>query len=195
MRRAARLLEDIGGVRVAGYRAATFSIGAATPGHSRSWPETGYRYSSSVNPIRHDLYGMPDAPRFPFRVAGGALLEIPMTTLRRCGRRNCPVPAAAISGCCPMPSAATPWPRVNRREGQAGIFYFHPWEIDPGQPRVADCGWKSRLRHYTNLARMARRSSTALLRDFAWDRMDRVFAPAAARAGRTLPQAASQPAA
>jgi len=172
VRRTRLLLEDIGGVPVRGYRAATFSIGARNPWAFRALEDEGYSYSSSVNPIRHDLYGMPDAPRVPFRPEGGALWEIPMTTLRAFGR-NWPCSGGGYFRLLPYTAFRTGLGRVNRQ--QPGIFYFHPWEIDPHQPRVADCGWKSRFRHYTNLSRMSSRLDL-LLRDFAWDRMDRVFA-------------------
>ena len=169
------LLEHIGGVRVAGYRAATFSIGMRNPWAFNVLEEAGYAYSSSVNPIRHDLYGMPDAPRVPFQPYGGRLWEIPMTTVRACGRNW---PCAGGGYFRLLPYAVYRWGvmRVNRRENQPGIFYFHPWEIDAAQPRIADCGWKSRIRHYTNLHRMPARLRR-VLSAFAWDRMDRVYAP------------------
>jgi polysaccharide deacetylase family protein (PEP-CTERM system associated) len=168
-------LEDIGGVPVAGYRAATFSIGARNQWAFRVLEEAGYGYSSSVNPIRHDLYGMPDAPRTPFRPGNGALWEIPMTTVAALGR-NWPCAGGGFFRLLPYPLYRAGLASVNRQEHRAGIFYFHPWEIDPGQPRVAHAGWKSRLRHYSNLSRMQAKLERAL-RDFAWDRMDHVFAP------------------
>ena len=174
IRRTRGMLEDIGGVAVRGYRAATFSIGARTPWAFRVLEEEGYRYSSSINPIKHDLYGMPDAPRVPFQPDGTALWELPMTTLRAFGR-NWPCSGGGYFRLLPYRAFSTGLALVNRRERRPGIFYFHPWEVDPGQPRVAGCGWKSRFRHYTNLSRMAGRLDR-LLRDFAWDRMDRVFA-------------------
>lgn len=174
VRRARDVLEDIGGVPVAGYRAATFSIGARNPWAFSILAEEGYRYSSSVNPIRHDLYGMPDAPRVPYAVADGGLLEIPMTTIRL-GNRNWPCSGGGYFRLLPYTVWRQAVARVNRHDGQAGVFYFHPWEIDPDQPRVANCGWKSRIRHYTNLARMTAKLDRAL-RDFTWDRMDQVFA-------------------
>jgi len=191
VRRARETLEDIGGVAVSGYRAATFSINASNPWTFAILAEEGYRYSSSVNPIRHDLYGMPDAPRTPYRVAGGALLEIPMTTLR-VGTRNWPCSGGGYFRLLPYAAWRHALARVNRYERQSGIFYFHPWEIDPGQPRVADCGWKSRVRHYTNLGQMSAKLDRAL-RDFAWDRMDQVFADLLAVPN--APVSAPQPAA
>ena len=170
--RAKRLLEDIGGVAVRGYRAPTFSINARNQWAFRILEEEGYAYSSSINPIRHDLYGMPDAPRTAFQPDGCALWEVPMTTLR-VGRHNLPCSGGGYFRLLPYTLFRRGLALVNRRESGPGIFYFHPWEIDPEQPRVA-CRWKSRLRHYTNLRRMAPKL-TRLLHDFAWDRMDRAF--------------------
>lgn len=174
-------LEDIGGIPVAGYRAATFSIGAGNQWAFRVLEDAGYTYSSSVNPIRHDLYGMPDAPRAPFRPGGGALWELPMTTVAAFGR-NWPCAGGGFFRLLPYRVYASGLAAVNRQEQRPGIFYFHPWEIDPGQPRVSGCGWKSRLRHYTNLSRMQAKLER-LLRDFTWDRMDRVFADVLRRPG------------
>jgi polysaccharide deacetylase family protein (PEP-CTERM system associated) len=173
--RTKRTLEDIGGVAIQGYRAATFSIGARNLWAFEELQNAGYRYSSSINPIQHDLYGMPDAPRTPFHPNGSTLWEIPMTTVRAFGR-NWPCSGGGYFRLLPSFLYYQGLERVNKQEARPGIFYFHPWEVDPGQPRIAGCGWKSRVRHYTNLARMAP-ALDRLLRAFAWDRMDRVFAP------------------
>ena len=170
--RTRHMLEDIGGVEVRGYRAATFSIGAGNPWAFRVLEEAGYTYSSSVNPIRHDLYGMPDAPRVPYRPDEGTLWEIPMTVLDAFGR-NWPCSGGGYFRLLPYSVFRHALSLVNRH--RPGIFYFHPWEVDPEQPRISGCGWKSRFRHYTNLAHMSERLDR-LLREFAWDRMDRVFA-------------------
>ena len=172
--RTRRTLEDIGGVPVTGYRAATFSIGERNLWAFPVLEAEGYRYSSSINPIRHDLYGMPNAPRGPFRPEGGALWEIPMTTVRL-AKQNLPCAGGGYFRLLPYWLFRAGLHRVNRVEGRPGVFYFHPWEVDPAQPRVAGAGWKSRLRHYTNLDRMSGRLDR-LLRDFAWGRMDEVFA-------------------
>jgi polysaccharide deacetylase family protein (PEP-CTERM system associated) len=174
VRRTRLTLEAIGGVPVTGYRAATFSIGARTMWAFPILRQEGYVYSSSINPIRHDLYGMPDAPRVPFRPSGDGVMEIPMTTVRLLGR-NWPCSGGGYFRLLPKALYRTGLARVNRHDRQPAIFYFHPWEIDPDQPRIANVGWKSRLRHYTNLSRMAA-DLDLLLRDFAWDRMDRVYA-------------------
>jgi polysaccharide deacetylase family protein (PEP-CTERM system associated) len=174
VRRTRTLLEDIGGVPVRGYRAATFSIGARNLWAFPILRQEGYAYSSSINPIRHDLYGMPGAPRVPFRPSADGVTEIPMTTVRMFGR-NWPCAGGGYFRLLPTRLYRAGLDRVNGRDGQPGIFYFHPWEIDPDQPRVTHAGWKSRLRHYTNLSRMSP-DLDRLLRDYAWDRMDRVYA-------------------
>jgi polysaccharide deacetylase family protein (PEP-CTERM system associated) len=174
IRRTRAVLEDTGGVTVSGYRAATFSIGARNLWAFRVLEEEGYRYSSSINPVRHDLYGMPDAPRTPFRPEGCTLWELPMTTLRWAGR-NWPCSGGGYFRLLPYEFYRLGLAQVNRGGATPGIFYFHPWEVDADQPRAANAGWKSRFRHYTNITRMPARLER-LLRDFAWDRMDRAFA-------------------
>ena len=174
VRRARALLEDVGGVPVTGYRAATFSIGARNLWAFQVLRDEGYLYSSSVNPIAHDLYGMPDAPRTPFQPDKNGFWEIPMTTVRAFGR-NWPCSGGGYFRLLPGILYRMGLNRVNTTERRPGIFYFHPWEIDPGQPRIPNAGWKSRLRHYTNLSRMAD-DLDVILKAFAWDRMDRVYA-------------------
>jgi polysaccharide deacetylase family protein (PEP-CTERM system associated) len=168
------ILEDTGGATVRGYRAPTFSIGPTTPWAFDIIAEEGHCYSSSVNPVRHDNYGMPDAPRVPYRPTGSALWEFPMTTARVFGR-NLPCSGGGYFRLLPYALFRHGFNVSTEGEGRSGIFYFHPWEVDPDQPHVPGCGWKSRLRHYTNLSRMSARLDR-LLADFAWDRMDRVFA-------------------
>jgi polysaccharide deacetylase family protein (PEP-CTERM system associated) len=175
IRRARRILEDAGGVAVTGYRAPTFSIGpAATPWAHRVLAEEGYRYSTSVFPLRHDLYGAPEAPRGPHRPDPGGVPELPMTTLRAFGR-NLPCAGGGWFRLAPYPLFRTALRRVNQAEGRAGMFYFHPWEIDPGQPRIAAAPRRTRFRHYTRQGSMEQRIAR-LLRDFAWGRVDEVFA-------------------
>jgi polysaccharide deacetylase family protein (PEP-CTERM system associated) len=178
VRRARGVLQDLGGVPVTGYRAPTFSIGPRNPWAFDVLDEEGYFYSSSVYPVRHDLYGAPNAPRFPYRPSAGALIEIPMTTVR-IGGRNLPCAGLGYFRLMPYALFRTLLRRFNRLDAASGVFYFHPWEIDPGQPSVPAASRVSRFRHTVNLAAMQGRLEH-LLRDFAWDRMDRVFATALA---------------
>ena len=168
------ILEQLTGQAVLGYRAPSFSIGAANLWAFDVLCEAGYRYSSSIYPIRHDHYGMPDAPRFAWRPRGAqGVLELPVSTVRM-GNRNYPAGGGGYFRLLPYPLSRWLLRRINSRDGQAGIFYFHPWELDPGQPRPAGLGWKTRFRHYLNLAQMEARLAR-LTSDFAWDRMDRIF--------------------
>lgn len=168
------LLEDLGGVPVLGYRAASYSIGRDCLWALDELADAGYRYSSSIAPIRHDLYGMPDAPRFAFAAAGGRLTEIPVTTLALAGR-NINVAGGGWFRLFPYGFSRWALRRINRREGQSGLFYFHPWEIDPEQPRPAGLPLRTRFRHYLNLHRTLPRLER-LLADFRWGRMDEVYA-------------------
>jgi polysaccharide deacetylase family protein (PEP-CTERM system associated) len=169
--RARKVLEDAAGVPILGYRAPSFSIDRRTPWAFLELAEQGYAYSSSVAPVAHDHYGWADAPRFAFRpLPGLPLVELPVTTAMFAGKRL----AAGGGGFFRViPYAFTRWAirQVNRLDGRPAIFYFHPWEIDPGQPRVAGAPLKSRLRHYTNLDRMADKLRQ-LVHEFAWGRMD-----------------------
>jgi polysaccharide deacetylase family protein (PEP-CTERM system associated) len=174
LRRTRAILEDAGGTAVLGYRAPTFSIGVTTPWAFDLIAEAGHLYSSSVNPVQHDNYGMPDAPRVPYRPAGTDLWEFPMTTARLLGR-NLPCSGGGYFRLLPYALFRHGFAGATAGERRPGIFYFHPWEVDPDQPRVPACGWKSRFRHYTNLSGMSAKLDR-LLADFAWDRMDRVFA-------------------
>lgn len=174
VRRSKRLLEDVGGSAVKGYRAASFSIGANTLWAHAVLAEEGYAYSSSIYPIRHDLYGMPEAPRFAYApLDGRPFRELPITTLRLFGR-NLPAGGGGYFRLLPYPLARAALRRVARRDRAPCVFYFHPWEIDPEQPRQRGAPLKSRLRHYTNLGRMEGKLRR-LLADFSWDRIDTVF--------------------
>jgi polysaccharide deacetylase family protein (PEP-CTERM system associated) len=171
---ARKRLEDTGGVRVQGYRAPTFSINTRNPWAFDVLTEQGYRYSSSVYPVRHDLYGMPQAPRFPYHPGGGTLLEIPMTTVRLAGR-NMPCAGGGYFRLLPYEVFRAGLRRFNKADGAPGIFYTHPWEIDAGQPRVDAAPSMAKFRHYLNLHLMPDRLGR-LLRDFQWGRVDQVFA-------------------
>ncbi len=172
------LLEDVTGQEVRGYRAASYSIGAKNLWALDILEETGHRYSSSIYPIRHDLYGMPEAPRFAFQPNGGTMIEVPVTTVELF-ERNYPCGGGGYFRLLPYALSRWAMHRVNERDGQSCVFYFHPWELDPEQPRQSGLGFKTRFRHYLNLRRMEQRL-TRLLQDFRWDRMDRVFLDAPA---------------
>jgi polysaccharide deacetylase family protein (PEP-CTERM system associated) len=171
LQRSRKTIEDAGGVAVTGYRAPSFSIDRRTPWAYEVMAEQGYAYSSSVAPIAHDHYGWREAPRFSFRpLPGSNLIEIPVTTAEFAGRRL----AAGGGGFFRvLPYAFSRWAirQVNQRDQRPAVFYFHPWEIDPGQPRVADAPLKSRLRHYSRLEQMAGKLRQ-LVGDFSWGRMD-----------------------
>ncbi|BCT69133.1 XrtA system polysaccharide deacetylase [Nitrosospira sp. NRS527] len=168
------ILEDIGGQAVLGYRAPSFSIGSHNQWALDLLEEAGYRYSSSIYPIKHDHYGMPDAPRFAYYPRGNnRLLELPITTMRLF-KRNIPAGGGGYFRLWPYPVSRWFLQRLNHLEHQSAIFYFHPWEIDHQQPRQKGLSMKTRFRHYYNLHRMEDRVK-ALTRDFEWDRMDRIF--------------------
>jgi polysaccharide deacetylase family protein (PEP-CTERM system associated) len=174
IRSAKALLEDIGGQEVLGYRAPSFSIGRDNLWALDALLEAGYRYSSSIYPVQHDHYGMPEAPRFAFYPNGtDGLLEVPISTVQMMGRN---LPAGGGGYFRLLPYALSRWmmAKVNQDDRQPALFYFHPWEIDTEQPRPEGVGAKSRFRHYVNIERMESRIE-ALARDFAWDRMDRIF--------------------
>jgi polysaccharide deacetylase family protein (PEP-CTERM system associated) len=170
--RAKKILEDISGAEVRGYRAPSFSIGVGNLWAFDSLARAGYQYSSSIYPIKHDHYGMPDSPRFAYRVSSG-MLEIPVTTLRVMNR-NLPSSGGGYFRLLPYSLSRWMLRRVNREDRESAIFYFHPWEIDVGQPRVAGIDGKTRFRHYVNISRMESRLQS-LLADFRWGRMDEIF--------------------
>ncbi len=174
--RAKKLLEDIVGREVKGYRAPSFSIGTQNLWAFDTLAEAGYAYSSSIYPIKHDHYGMPDSPRFAFKLPSG-LLEVPVTTLRL-GGRNLPSSGGGYFRLLPYGLSRWMLRRINEVDRESAIFYFHPWEIDTGQPRVAGIDLKTRFRHYVNIPRMESRLET-LLGDFRWGRMDDIFLPRA----------------
>lgn len=165
------ILEDAAGVKINGYRAPSFSIDQRTPWAYMELAEQGYTYSSSVAPIIHDHYGWREAPRFAFKpLPWSDLIEIPVTTAILGGKR---VAAGGGGFFRVLPYAFSRWAirQVNRQDQRPAVFYFHPWEIDPDQPRVGNAPVKSRLRHYTNLDKMADKLAD-LVHDFQWGRMD-----------------------
>ncbi len=174
IRDAKALLEDTSGQSVRGYRAASFSMTDKTNWAHQILLEEGYSYSSSIYPIKHDHYGMPDAPRSAYQpIADSAFLEIPITTVEVAGRR---LPCGGGGYFRLLPYAVSRWciNRVNTEDKMPSIFYFHPWEVDPGQPRVPGLNARTRFRHYVGLSRMQSRLDR-LLKQGQWSRMDKIF--------------------
>lgn len=174
IRKTKAILEDIGGHKVRGYRAASFSVDRRSLWAFDILAEEGHEYSSSVYPIKHDHYGMPEASRFAFRPCdSNRLVEVPISTLNLFNRN---LPSGGGGYFRLLPYAVSRWSlrRISEKDQQPAVFYFHPWELDPTQPRFTDAPWRSRFRHYVNLDKMEQRLR-AVLRDFRWDRMDRVF--------------------
>ena len=173
------LLEDIIGAPVIGYRASTYSITRRSLWALDILHEAGFLYDSSIFPIQHDIYGIPDAPQVPSRIAtpkGASIVEFPMSTApmfgsAHAGFRRRLFPAVAV-----LADALGPR-QVERRAERPFIFYLHPWEVDPEQPRVR-ASWKSRLRHYTNLDRCEARLRR-LIGEFRFGRVRDVLANAA----------------
>lgn len=174
IRRTKGILEEIGSQPVKGYRAASFSIDERSLWAFDILAEEGYDYSSSVYPIKHDHYGMPDASRFAYRPSDKhRLLEVPISTVNLFNRN---IPSGGGGYFRLLPYGFSRWAlrRIAEKDRKPVVFYFHPWEIDPDQPRVGGIPLRSRFRHYVNLNIMERRLR-AILGDFRWDRMDRVF--------------------
>lgn len=167
-------LEELSGAPVVGYRAPSFSINANTAWALPILEDVGYQYSSSIVPIRHDLYGMPNAPRFWFVPANcRRLREVPIATARLFGV-NFPGGGGGWFRLFPYGYTRLVFSELNRRRLRSGVFYFHPWEIDPDQPLPKGLSLKSRLRHTVNLRRTHARL-LQLLSDFSWTRMDKLF--------------------
>ncbi len=181
LRKSRAILEDASGQAVTGYRAPSFSIDTRTPWAHEVLAEEGYAYSSSVAPVVHDHYGWPESPRFAWKpVQGAGLVELPVTTAKFHGRTL----AAGGGGFFRLlPYAFSRWAirQVNDEAQRPAIIYFHPWEIDSGQPRVAGAPLKSRVRHYSRLSAMAGKLRR-LTSDFEWTRVDALAAREAERA-------------
>jgi polysaccharide deacetylase family protein (PEP-CTERM system associated) len=154
-RRSKALIEDAAGVAVAGYRAATYSITRRSLWALDVLIDAGFSYDSSIFPVRHDVYGIPDAPTAPGRIqapSGREIVEFPLTTARYFGQRL-PVSGGGYFRLLPYWLNRAGLAQVNQKAGQPFVFYLHPWEIDAEQPRVRP-GLLSRVRHYTNLSRV-----------------------------------------
>ncbi|MEO1201371.1 MAG: XrtA system polysaccharide deacetylase, partial [Pseudomonadota bacterium] len=171
--RSKKLLEDVAGSAVRGYRAASWSIDERTPWAWDQLARAGYEYSSSIYPVSHDHYGSPDSPTEAYVDPGSGLLEIPASTTSLLGRR---VPIAGGGYFRLYPLSVSRWliRRQSQRSSAPYIFYFHPWELDPAQPRMAQADRKAKFRHYLNLDKFESRW-LALLRNYRWGRMDRLY--------------------
>ena len=171
-----KVLEDVSGCSVTGYRAATFSMNEAkTPWAWRVLEEEGFAYSSSIYPIKGDFYSNAGAPRTPYRAPGAdRLVEIPIATLR-VGGRNLPCGGGGYFRLLPYLLTKMALKRLNVTEKMSAVFYIHPWEVDPDQPRMDKASMKSSFRHYANLDRSGDKLRR-LTSDFSWGRMDQVFA-------------------
>lgn len=172
--RSKRVLEDISGVEILGYRAPCFSINRTRLWAHEILHETGHRYSSSIAPIEHDLYGIPSAPRFAFHSQPAGLLEIPVSTLS-IAKRNIAIGGGGWFRFYPYALSRACIRRLNKIDRQPAVFYFHPWEMDPGQPRQTGLDAKTRFRHYVNLCKQDARIDR-LSADFKWSSMQHVFA-------------------
>ena len=168
-----KLIEDASGRAVRGFRAASWSFDQRTPWAHELLAEAGYDYSSSIYPVSRDHYGIPDAPIAPFYIKGLELLEIPASSTRFFGR-NWPAAGGGFFRLLPYAASALLVKRVQSASGIPAMFYYHPWELDPGQPKVSGIGLKTRVRHYLNLTRFQPRLAR-LLREFSWGRMDDIF--------------------
>ena len=176
LRKTKTILEDIAGRQVNGFRAASFSINRDNEWAFTEIEAAGFEYSSSIYPVKHDLYGIPDAPRVPHRAPGcERLFEIPVTTARF-GARNVPAGGGGYFRLLPYTLSRALISRVNLKEAQPANMYFHPWEFDPGQPRPKGAKFKARFRHYLNQDRAFPRLQR-LLSDFEWGSFEKVYAP------------------
>ncbi|MDY6919967.1 MAG: XrtA system polysaccharide deacetylase [Pseudomonadota bacterium] len=169
---AKRLLEDLSGQPVLGYRAPSFSFTKENLWVYDVLAEEGYVYSSSVYPVVHDHYGIPDAPRFRYQTPAG-VDEIPLSTLPLMGK-NMPISGGGYFRLYPYLFTRWAVSRFMQREQQPYIFYLHPWEVDPEQPRMEGASAKSRFRHYLNLKRVESRLGQ-LLTDFEWGSLARLY--------------------
>ncbi len=172
--RTKHLLEDLTGEAIKGYRAASYSLNK----DNYQWAhqvlaETGHLYSSSIFPVKHDLYGMPETPRFIWHPEHADIIEIPITTVEY-GKKRIACGGGGWFRFFPYAFSKSAMKRVNKRDKQAVIFYFHPWEIDPDQPHQKNISAKTKFRHYVNLGRTENRLAQ-LLSDFQWGRMDDIF--------------------
>lgn len=172
VRKSKEVIEDASGQKIIGYRAPSFSVNDSNTWIYESLAELGFEYSSSTYPIEHDLYGVPNWPRFKYTRDEG-IIEIPIPTIRN-NDRNVGIGGGGYFRLYPYWLSKRRIDNFLKTELQPYSFYFHPWEIDPGQPRVAGASVKSKLRHYLNLSRMEGKI-VRLLDDYQWDTMKSVY--------------------
>ncbi|MEE4292233.1 MAG: XrtA system polysaccharide deacetylase [Cycloclasticus sp.] len=170
--KAKKLLEDLTGKPVLGYRAPSFSFTRQNEWVYEVLESEGYIYSSSVYPVIHDHYGIPDAPRFKY-ATHTSVDEIPLSTLTYFGR-NVPISGGGYFRLYPYLFTQRAIKRLTKNENQPYIFYLHPWEVDLDQPRVPHISAKTQFRHYLNLKHVEARL-TRLLLDFRWSSMADVY--------------------
>ena len=168
-----KILEDIISNPVIGYRAASYSITKTNTWAHSEIEKAGYKYSSSVYPIKHDLYGIPDAPRYLYKPNGNEFLEIPISTFQFLGYRF-PCGGGGFFRLYPYCISRSMIAYVNHHENKPCMFYFHPWEIDTDQPVQNNLGFKARFRHYLNIDKMETRLKR-LLQDFKWGKIQDVY--------------------
>jgi polysaccharide deacetylase family protein (PEP-CTERM system associated) len=176
VRRAREIIEDILGIPVTSFRAPSYSITSETLWAFEILGEEGFEYDSSIFPVIHDNYGIPDAPRFPYikrLKCGRQIREFPPSTLRFLGN-NMPVAGGGYLRLFPYKLTAWAIHHLNRTERQPAMVYLHPWEIDPDQPRIS-ASRLSRFRHYNNLD-STETKCLKLLDDFSWAPMEEVLA-------------------
>jgi polysaccharide deacetylase family protein (PEP-CTERM system associated) len=176
LRKAKQVIEDVLGAGIRSYRAPSYSITSKTLWALEVLGEEGFENDSSIFPIVHDHYGIPDAPRFPYvkdLLSGRQIKEFPPSTLRILGS-NIPVAGGGYLRLVPYKITAWAIRYLNNTEGQPAMVYLHPWEIDPDQPRIA-APWLSRFRQYQNL-HSTETKCLKLLDDFSWAPMEEVLA-------------------
>jgi len=167
-----KILEEISGKKVVGYRAPSFSIDKRNEWAFDALLESGHLYSSSTYPVSHDHYGTPEWSTKPFKVGGG-LLELPQATIDLCGRRL-PVGGGGYFRLFPLMLSEYFLGKFHEQHDHPYIFYFHPWEIDPEQPRVEGASSKSKFRHYVNLSRMEAKIAK-LCKNHKWESIETAF--------------------
>ena len=173
--RAKNILEDITQTTVLGYRAASYSITKESVWALDILAEAGFMYDSSIFPVRHDRYGMPDTPRYPYAITtenGNKLIEFPLSTMNIFGYQL-PIAGGGYFRLYPYSFSKMALRSINRKDYKPFIFYLHPWEVDPDQPRIRT-NWLSRFRHYNNIEKCEYRLKK-LLNDFRFSTVKQVL--------------------